>query len=121
MQEKRKHKRVYFSLDEDFFVEIEGKASFKARLLSLSEGGLSFFLPIKKSSNFKKGDVIFLSSLKSENEDLINSLVSLSVRHVLEENNVGKVIVGCQFLDLPEKDRVKIKKLIEEKSQQLPI
>ncbi len=121
MKEKRKHKRVYFSLDEDFCVEIEGKVSFKARLLSLSEGGLSFFLPLDKSEYFEKDDIIFLNYLKNRSGFLIKTPVSLSVRHVMREETVGKVIVGCQFLDLSEKDRAKIKKLIEEKSQQLPI
>ncbi len=121
MQEKRRHKRVYFSLDEDFFVEIEGKASFKARLLSLSEGGLSFFLPLDKSENFKRDDIVFLNCLKSKSNVLIDTPVSLSVRHVMREESVGKVIVGCKFLDLPEEERVKIRQLVEEKSQQLPI
>ena len=121
MEEKRKHKRVYFSLDEDFFVEIEGKSTFKARLLSLSEGGLSFFLPLDKSENFEKDDIIFLNYLKNRSGFLIETPVSLSVRHIMREESVGKVIVGCKFLDLPEEERVKIKQLVEEKSQQLPI
>ncbi len=121
MQEKRKHKRVYFSLDEDFFVEIKSKSTFKARLLSLSEGGISFFLPLRQAPSFKKDDLIFLSSLKSDNEVLVDSLVSLSVRHVLEEDDVDKVIVGCKFLDLPEKDREKIKKLVKRKLEEMPL
>ncbi len=121
MPERRKHKRVYFSLDEDYFVEIKSKSTYKARLLSLSEGGISFFLPIKNADSFKKDDVIFLSSLKSKDEEIINSLVSLSVRHVLNETDLGKTIVGCKFLDLSDRDRERIKQLVEKKSLEMPI
>ncbi|BBB33145.1 hypothetical protein TTHT_1665 [Thermotomaculum hydrothermale] len=120
MEEKRKHKRVYFSLDEDYFVEIQGKSVLKPRLLSLSEGGLSFFLPLKKGDDFKKDDLIFLSSIKTKDKIIINSLVSLSVRYVRKDEEVNKAIVGCQFLDLPEEDRETIKKLVEEKIKEFP-
>ena len=121
MEEKRKHKRIYFSVDEDFFVEIESKSTVRGRLLSLSEGGISFFVPIEESPSYKKEDLIFLSSLKSEKEVIIDSLVFMSVRYAFEDRESKKVIYGCKFLDLSDEDREKIKKLIERKAEEFPI
>ena len=121
MEEKRKHKRIYFSVDEDFFVEIEAKSTYTGRLLSLSEGGLSFFIPIEGSPSFKKEDLIFLSSLKSDKETIIDSLVFMSVRYAITDRDSGKVIVGCKFLDLSDEGREKIRDLVKKKSKEFPI
>ncbi len=120
MEEKRQHKRVYFSIDEDYVLEIESKESLKARLLSLSEGGISFFVPLSRKKFFKKDDIIFLKILKSDDYILVDRPVSLSVRYCMESHEGNKLIVGCKFLDLPEDLKNKVRKLVEEKADKLP-
>ncbi len=122
MEEKRKHKRIYFSFDEDFSVEIEHSFPFKGKLLSLSEGGISFFSSIDKAGNLKKEDIIFLNCLKNEQGiPFINSKVSLSVRYVITDKEADKIIVGCKFLDLPEQSRSLIRELVERKNREFSI
>lgn len=123
MIEKRRHLRIYFTLEDGIFAKLgfpENKRSeLTTNMLSLSEGGISFIFNKDNVGTVLEGEKILIKNiLKPENLTFLNN-VQTEVRHVVTSNEMNHLICGCQFLDLKNEIKLQIKELVENVSDEV--
>ncbi len=121
--ERRKHKRVFFTMKEGVGVRIKtantSEDPISATLLSIGLGGISFAVPRVKANEIKSGDNIIIESidgLKTLSE--IKNL-NTDVKYVIDYDVYIYISFGCEFGKISEDQRKQIKVLVEERLKRL--
>ena len=123
-QEKRKEERVYFSPGENIcgvfvFPDFE-RFSFSALLLDLSLGGVHFTLKREEWNALELGRQLVLARLVKGDEIVCDRAMPLTGRWILDLPMVSSVSVGCEFDELPEDDRKKLRSFLTRESAACP-
>ena len=106
--EKRRYPRIFFPAMQKVEAEIVHEASgwnLAVTLLDISEGGAG--LRMKRSTDLvmARGDRIRLAAIHGQAYLRTLSEIDMEVRWVLDDDYFDFIALGCQFVDLAEKDR----------------
>ena len=116
-EEKRKFKRVYYSL-EDAAVSLLGPAGphvsifYSAQLVNLSEGGVGFSMERSSTIVPVQGQLLVIRDLEGDQELAFLSGTTMEVRWLLDAAAVKYIGFGCQFVDLPSADALRIRSIV---------
>jgi c-di-GMP-binding flagellar brake protein YcgR len=115
-EEKRNTPRIYFENDEKISAAHNGIAEpFFVDVLNLSSGGMQFSQSRAKSVPVKVGDHLSLIGLNGLNGLGEISDVTMEVRWVIDQDFLGVISAGCQFLDMSDKHQQQIQQMIDER------
>ncbi len=106
--EKRRYSRIFFPVGQKVEAEILHEASghiVQVTLLDISEGGVGLRLKRRDDITLSGGDRICLQTIHGQPYLRALSRINMEVRWVLDDSFLDYVALGCQFLDLDEKDR----------------
>lgn len=124
--EKRRHKRVLFSIQERITGSIEkvgepvGKWCRAVPILNLSKGGIGFILergmdiPIQTGTQLKLTDM-WIEKKSAHHLDLralSDADITMVVRWVLDNSYLQHLGFGCEFVNLPSKCQDEIRGFI---------
>ncbi len=107
-QEQRKYPRIFFPGNDVVLAKIlpaVGGASFDARLLNISEGGLGFHLKRSVDIRLKANDSLRLLALVGDPHLAEVADLDMEVRWVMDEEYLDHVAVGCEFTGLDAHNR----------------
>jgi c-di-GMP-binding flagellar brake protein YcgR len=115
--ERRRHIRIYFETLEEVGCEFSNGAEAvnvsTAAVLDLSLGGLH--LAVTGDCAYAVGDRLTLSRLIHRTGPVSEEEIPMEVRWIFAPEDVSRIYMGCQFLDLPEESRCSIANLISVK------
>lgn len=121
--ERRKHKRVFFTMKEGVGIRVKTANSasdyISATLLSIGLGGISFAVPRVKANEIKSGDNVtieFIDGLKTLS--VIKDLQA-DVKYVIDYDVYIYISFGCEFRKISDDQRKQIKLLVEERLKKL--
>jgi len=121
-KEKRKHPRIYFTLEDGIFTALgfpeKSNESITTNMLSLSEGGVSFIFNKENVANIYPGEKIKIKKvIKPESLSFLTD-VETEVKHIVTDNELNHIVCGCQFLDLKSELKNKIQSIVESVSDE---
>lgn len=106
MEERRKNKRIFFSLEDG----AKGIIAFPdprrgvlvAHIVNISEGGMGLAMNREDDAGLKKGELIVITHITGMKglEQIVN--VDAVVRWVFKDPAWEYTLFGCEFLDLRE-------------------
>jgi len=113
--ERRVSKRAYFTVEDGVFAVLElpgpDKMSVSTNLLSLSEGGVSF-IAHKEIRHIEAGQQLLLVRVfEPESLSFIHQ-VPIEVRHIINEDDMPHLVCGCQFTDIGDDARLRIREFV---------
>lgn len=116
--ERRQYPRIYFVPEDDTAADVRPPAPVvdppaPARLLSLSEGGLSFLAGIGTFPRLREGDQLTLDRIDRPAELTFLRAVDLEVCHV--HTGDRNLVCGCQFVNIPPGSRTDLRDYIRER------
>jgi len=106
--EKRRYPRIFFTAGQKVEAEIVHVASdwkLAVTLLDISEGGMGLRLKRNADITLEQGDQIRLEAVHGQSYLRALSQIMMEVRWTLDDDFFDYIALGCQFLDLSEKDR----------------
>lgn len=114
--ERRKYPRAYFTVKDGVtgLFQLPGPEKFtmSTNILSLSEGGISFIGLKEAMENVKMEDGILLVRVFEPAKLHFLNNVFIQVRHTIDEPDMGHVLCGCSFSNLPEEQKSEIGKFV---------
>ena len=118
LNEKRKYRRAYFSLEEstsaDVFHVRNDSKPVHVQLLSIGAGGISFYGNQFKLPGVKEGDRLILKDIRAPFPLGIIENIEVEVKYILDEVNSVCTAYGCQFINLPDEPNRRIEIFIDE-------
>jgi len=106
--EKRRYPRIFFPAGQKIEAEIVHEASgwsLAVTLLDISEGGMGMRLKRNADVSIVPGECIRLETIHGQPYLRALSQITMDVRWILDDDFFDYIALGCQFLDLPQKDR----------------
>jgi hypothetical protein len=106
-KERRRFQRIFFSIEDGIkgilaFLDLQ-KGLLVAHIINISEGGLGLAVSKDKKDKIANGDQVILTHITGIEglESLIN--VDAEIKWILDNPSLEEfVVIGCEFLDLPE-------------------
>lgn len=116
-EEKRQFKRVYYSMEDAAMsvlspAEKHASILFPAQLVNLSEGGVGFSMERPSVSVPAQGQRLLIRDLKGNQALTFLSGTTMEVRWLFDSAAVKYIGFGCQFVDLPAADALKIRSIV---------
>lgn len=116
-REKRQYRRIFFSPEE----KVMGKfalagvdvIAFTTNVMDLSLGGLYFTLKRDKAVDIKVGDRLTLKELQTSISLQIIAEISLEVVRIQDYDFIEHIGFGCEFTNLADDVREKIRQLVD--------
>jgi len=113
--ERRQCKRAYFTIEDGVFAVLElpgpDKMSVSTNLLSLSEGGVSF-IAHKEMRNIEQGQQLLLVRVFEPEPLSFIHQIPIQVRHIINEDDMPHLVCGCQFTELGDDARLRIREFV---------
>ena len=115
-QERRRHQRIFFSIEDGikgiFAFSDHHKGLLTASIINVSEGGLGLALSKDKKDRIAQGDYVILSHITGIQglEPLTN--VDSEIKWVVDSPSLEFLCFGCEFRDVTEPVRNAIRLFI---------
>ncbi len=115
--EKRDHARLVFSSEDEVVGLFEfsnrpgSEASFS--IADISAGGLRFFFPRNNEQVLLTGDQMVLKTIMGKMKLAFITDINIRVQWVVDHDLFGHKMIGCQFIDLTEKNQSRIDRFVQ--------
>jgi c-di-GMP-binding flagellar brake protein YcgR len=120
----RKYRRIILPKDKraetmiSLLADDEGKKdsdpeSIKATVMNFSEGGLGFSMLRKGFWKLSSLDMIIINSITGEPPFSDMTGLKLQIKWVLDNSELEHIGFGCEFKDIPEELRSRVREYIE--------
>lgn len=116
-ENRRKHQRAIFSIDDDikgvFTVPGSEKKAFTAHILNISEGGIQITLDRKDEKKLSMGEFVVLLQIKGP--DPLKYLVNIDaqVKWILSHEILEHIGAGCEFKNISKSSCEQIAAFVE--------
>jgi c-di-GMP-binding flagellar brake protein YcgR len=119
-REKRRLERIFFAIEDGvtgtfIFSDLQTELDLlTANIVNLSEGGVAItLLKDDKEKKIGIGDHLILTQVKGIKELEFLTNVEAEIKWIVDNPSIKFIGFGCEFLDLPETIREKIRAFID--------
>ena len=117
-KERRKSKRAFFNPADKICATIRTRAeppvSLPVTLISISPGGFGLYCPRDKVLDIiKEGDQLTLTDINMPQPLGPIASIAVEVKYILDYEGAGRVGLGCNFFEISETLRNKIRDFVE--------
>lgn len=116
-EDKRRFKRIVFPGEQSLtcivcFPDNPNK-KLEINIINLSEGGIGISMPRSGGGNIFKGDILILQGFKGSFPILLENKIDIEIRWIMDHPFLKEVMAGCQFINMPQGVRDKIKDIVD--------
>jgi c-di-GMP-binding flagellar brake protein YcgR len=117
--EKRRHQRLYFSSDDKIEAlltindtGLKVGAVILATVLNLSESGIGLSILRNQTRSLKTDERLFLIQIYDLVDFRLDFIIELKIKWLLDNQALEHVVLGCEFLDMPESSKQLIRNYV---------
>ena len=108
--DRRRFKRIAFTASDEIagWVLLPNDTEALFKIADIGAGGLRFIPLRNKSVGLKPGVQIYLTRIQGYTRLKFLSRLKLIVKWIIDESQFPHVMIGCEFVDISEKQRQQI-------------
>ena len=119
--DRRRFKRIAFAASDEIAgrVLLPNDAQAILKIADIGAGGLRFIPLRNEAVGIKPGTQIFLTRIQGYSRLKFLSRLKLIVRWIIDESQFAHVMIGCEFVNISEKQRQQIELFVAAEARNL--
>jgi len=115
--ENRRHARLFFSPADKVKaqLEISGEDLVEAMVLDISESGIGLSVRRDEGATFEPGDSFVLAEIQGLSSIHFDFAIEVEVKWLLDHEFLGRMAFGCEFKNMPQIIRSKLRDFVAQK------
>lgn len=122
-QDRRRSKRIFFSVKDRITAEFQlpppRSEPLTGSIMDISPDGIGITLEKSAAPQLSQGDRLILKSVRNIRVLSFLQDLELEIRWLLDHRSLSHIGLGCQFIDISEETRERIRGFMETYAEQM--
>ena len=122
-QERRRSKRIFFSVKDRITAEFQlpppRSEPLTGSIMDISPDGIGITLERAAATQLNQGDHLMMTSVRNIRVLSFLQDLELEIRWLLDHRSLSHIGLGCQFIEISEETRERIRGFMETYAEQM--